>query len=427
MINKILAAMKDCGIATYRINDITKETAELFFVKKNLDMRRINESHSYAVTVYNDFADGEERFRGFTLVNIHPGMTDGEIAHVLRGAYYAASFVRNPFFELIDGVKEEHIALESDLSEHTLAQDASIMAAALYKPDCADDAFINSAEIFVNRVDERIITSAGTDVSFTVYRVKGEFVVQCKQPEDVEMHHTFSYDKLEADALSAKAAEALETVRGRAKAKGSPKSGSCTVLLSGDCVKDLLGFYAVRSSAAFVFAKYSSYQLGTDVHGGETVGERISLSGCAVEPYSSEGIRMLDRKIIENGEVKLIHGGTRFSRYLGIEPVGDYEKIYSPNGTLSFEEMKKQGACLYCVSFSDFQVDEFTGRFGGEIRLAYLYDGENVSILTGGSINGSLLECQKNITFSTERYVCGDYDGPFAVMLHDVAVAGCDE
>ena len=76
------------------------------------------------------------------------------------------------------------------------------------------------------------------------------------------------------------------------------------------------------------------------------------------------------------------------------------------------------------MSFSDFQMDAFTGHFGGEIRLAYLYTDEGVKILTGGSINGSLPEKQGNLLFSTERYDTLTYTGPFAVKIEGVEVAG---
>jgi predicted Zn-dependent protease len=93
------------------------------------------------------------------------------------------------------------------------------------------------------------------------------------------------------------------------------------------------------------------------------------------------------------------------------------------NGTISMEEMKK-GPYLHVVQFSDFQMDALSGYFGGEIRLAYLYDGETVTPVTGGSINGNMLELQKNMVFSTERYKNSKYDGPLAVRFFGVPVAG---
>ena len=77
------------------------------------------------------------------------------------------------------------------------------------------------------------------------------------------------------------------------------------------------------------------------------------------------------------------------------------------------------------VSFSDFQLDSFSGFFGGEIRLAYLFTDGGVKVLTGGSINGNISEAQGDMTFSLERYADSSYEGPLAVKLKGVRVAGC--
>ncbi len=427
MIDIIRNALDVCGVSEYRINDISIETSELFFVRKKLDLRRINESRTWSVTVYREFQHEEQRCKGYTSVTVHYGMTGDEVEKMIRDAYSSALYVRNPFFDLVSGEKRDHISDEGDLSQKTLQQSAGIMAEGLFRCDNAEDAFVNSAEIFVERKDERIITSAGTDVSYTAYRTNGEFVVQCVMPEDVEMYHSFSYDNLAADELAGKVSEAITTVRDRAAAKENPKGGQYTVLLSGAYTGQIMSFYAERANAAYVYPGYSDYRVGTSVQGENVVGELVNITGCAVEPYSNEGIPMKDRQIVVDGVVSLIPGSIRFCRYLDVEPTGDYEKISSTNGTLGFEDMKKSERCLYVVSMSDFQVDELSGRFGGEIRLAYLYEGGQTRLLTGGSINGSLLECHSDLAFSTERYSSASYDGPFAVRLKGVNVAGSDE
>lgn len=88
--------------------------------------------------------------------------------------------------------------------------------------------------------------------------------------------------------------------------------------------------------------------------------------------------------------------------------------------------MKKK-PYLQAMKFSDFQMDPFTGHFGGEIRLAYLFDGNAVTKVTGGSVNGIITKAHKNLVFSEERYSDSHYEGPFAVKIENVAVAGSGE
>ena len=426
MITRIQNALAKCGISLWRINESVEETAELFFVRKELDTRRIKDVHKYAVTVFRDVeADGETR-RGFTSANLIASMDDGQIEEELKSAYYAAQFAANPFYELTDPVKAPLIEKKGELAEAPLAQSAGKMAKALFAPDVHKDAFINSAEIFVHRYWERILSSEGTDVSYTNAVVKGEFVVQCREPEDVEIHNRFVYDELEEKALSDKVSEALTFVRDRARAQKILKSGKYDLILSGNEVGEVLSYYQQRSSAMAVYAKYSTWKQGEDVQGADTSGEHLDITLCALEPYSEEGIPMEDLSLLKGGVLQAYHGAHRFSRYLGVKSTGHHEKISCANGTAPFAEMKKK-PCLWAVTFSDFQMNAMSGHFGGEIRLAYLIDGDRVTPVTGGSVNGSLLEAQKDLTFSTERYVTAKYDGPYAVRLTGVSIAGVGE
>ena len=225
----------------------------------------------------------------------------------------------------------------------------------------------------------------------------------------------------EADLAQAK--EALERVCDRARATEAPEKGNYKLLLSGKNVRTLIDFYIDRSSSGMVYPGYSGYQAGMDVQGEKVQGEKLNITLHASNPYSSEGIPMKDLTLLKEGELKAIHGNARFAYYLGVEPTGIYSAVKLDNGTKAFEEMKKE-PYLYVVSFSDFSMDSLSGYFGGEIRLAYLSDGEKVTPVTGGSVSGNLLELQKDMAFSTERYKDKDYDGPFAVEFHGVAVAG---
>ena len=97
-------------------------------------------------------------------------------------------------------------------------------------------------------------------------------------------------------------------------------------------------------------------------------GERLSLTLRAFHPYSEEGIPTTELRLLEDGRLNAYHGPNRFCRYLGVKPTGWMRKLSCANGMTAFEELKK-GTCLWAVTFSDFQMDEMSGHFGGEIRL----------------------------------------------------------
>ena len=425
MIERIKTALARCGIGLWRINELKEETAELFFVKKALDTRRVKDVRKYEVTVFRDVPgkEGEKPARGFAAVKLVASMDDARLDEELKGAYYAAQFAANPWFELTDPVQAPVVEKTGELAEAPLARSAGKMARALFAPDTHEDAFVNSAEIFVVRSFCRIVSSQGTDVSYTDANVNGEFVVQCKAPEDVEIHNQFEYRELDEAALSAKVSEALAFVRDRARARKVLKSGKYDLVLSGNSLAEVLDYYVSRSSAGMVYSKYSTWQRGEDVQG-ESAGEKLDMTLRASVPYSAEGIPMSDLPLLEGGKLSAWHGPNRFCRYLGVKPTGNYDRVDCANGTVPFEELKK-GPVLWAVTFSDFQMDAMSGHFGGEIRLAYLIGEDGTATpVTGGSVNGSILEVQKDMVFSKERYLTAAYDGPYGVRLKNVSVAG---
>ena len=418
----ILNALQALHIENYQIESTETESAELFFIKKTLDMRRTKRTTGCTVTVYRDLEAEGTKLRGSSTAQIFESMSPAEVERSLKGAWFAAQFAKNPFFELYAGKKEAPVEMSSTLADRPLVEDALLMAEALFAADTEKDAFINSAEVFAIKRRVSILSSAGTDVAYTRYEVKGEFVTQCKDPQDVEQFFQFDYADLNTEALTAKAKQAIAAVRDRAAAQKSPRAGTYSVVLSGEEVDTLMEYYTERSLAPYVYAHYSDWAVGKQVQGEDVQGEKLNITLLPLAPYSDEGIPMVARPLVKDGELQLIYGANRFCRYLGIEPTGYYERIGVNNGTVPLKELQK--GCLCPVSFSDFQMDSFTGHFGGEIRLAYLYTKNGVEIVTGGSINGSLPEKQGNLIFSTERYDTLNYTGPFAVRIDGVEVAG---
>ena len=424
-MERIKRLLKEAGISDWIVCRTEERTAELFFVKKQLDTRRIKDVEKYAVTVFRtDERDGK-KLRAQTDVTVLAAMTDAEILDAFKGAYFAAQFAMNPYYDLPDPVAAPCREATGALAQQAPEQSAGEMAKALFAADCENGAFLNSAEIFVIRRHMQVISSPGTDVCWTEAEVKGEFVVQAKEPEDVELYGDFAYTELNTDALTEKVKEALMFVRDRAHAQKILKSGTYDLLLTDENVMQTLWFYGERAAAHMIYPGYSTWKIGDDVQG-DTNGERVTITLRALAPYSTEGIPMRDRKLLENGVLQGIHGRNRFCRYLGAEPTGDYRKFSCDNpGTMSFADMQKR-PCLWAVTFSGFEMDSFSGHFGGEIRLAYLIEDGKLTPVTGGSVNGSILDAQKDLVFSTDRYTEIGYDGPYAMLLKNVAVAGTD-
>ncbi|MGN0297728.1 MAG: metallopeptidase TldD-related protein [Lachnospiraceae bacterium] len=425
MVKTILDALKKNQIDTYLINEEKLQTAELFFIRRNLDMKRAENIHSATVTVYRDFEKDGVKYRGNAVFTVEPSTSEEEIQNKCQKAYLAASFVPNQFYELAGSVQQDCVVMKSNLAQISLEEAAKIMVKALYEADTDTASFINSAEMFVERKEKHIVNSNGVDVSYVKYNVNGEFVAQCKEPQDVETHQSFAFDTLNTAELTDIVRLTLQMTKDRALATTAAKAGEYDVILSDEYVATVFENYIDRASGSYIHMGYSDYKVGEFVQGKkeEVSGELLNLHYLPTEPFSNEGVVMKELPMIENGVFKNIQANCRYGYYLKVPVTGLYRKISCDAGKMNFEDMKKHKG-LYVVNFSDFQMDSFSGYFGGEIRLAYLNDGEKIVPVTGGSINGSIFEAQKNFVFSKEKQETSRFLGPKAVMLKKVSVAG---
>jgi predicted Zn-dependent protease len=430
MKEKILASLKRLNIEEYIINVTSYKSAQMFFVKKSLDCKRAENTKTYNVRVYRSFEKNGKEMKGSSSVFVYDGMTDEEIDASLGRAYLAASFVCNPTFELMECTENKFITMESGLFDHTLEECCEKASEALFAEDNRSDAFINSAEIFAYETNVEIISSTGIDSGYTKRKISGEFVAQCKEPQDVETYKDFQYYDLDCESLKSLVRKTLEYTLERAKATQAPKAGKYRVIISDHYVCSVFSYYMGRAQAPYIYAGYSTFEVGQNVQAvnaeGESAdvkGDKVSMTLVPTEPMSDEGIWQQERELLDEGVLKTYHGGLRFSRYLGIEPTGYFGCIKVAPGSMSVEDMKKE-PYLWVVNFSDFTLDDFTGHFGGEIRLAFLFDGEKVTPVTGGSINGSIIDSQTNMHFSKEIQKSANFMGPYAMCFEDVSVAG---
>ncbi len=422
-MEKILSALRALGVEQYIITEKHTDSLQSFYVKKNMDLIRRADTTLRSVQVFRPFEKDGTEMLGDTEVTLRPGMSDGEIRAALERAWFAAQFVANPWYPLPGGVKQPPRRDRGGFAGRSLAESMKTMTAVLFAADTSRQVFLNSAEIFMRRAETRIVTSMGADVGWEQYDVWGEYVCQCPAPRDVETYHQFSYRDPETEALTGAAAHALEMTKARAMAQAAPRTGTYALVLDREQMRTLLGYYVDRSGSGMIYQKYSPFQLGDDVQGQDIAGDRLSIALTATEPYTGFGAPMADRPLLEDGVLRTIHGGARFAHYLGVEPTGRYRAVSVPAGDTPLAELTGS-ACLHVASFSDFQMDALSGHFGGEIRLGFLHENGAVTPVTGGSVNGSILDCQGRMTFSRERYRSADYDGPLAVRIEGVQVAG---
>ncbi len=413
MTDRIIKILQSEKIDKYCIYEERRESAELFLVKKKADLMRGKDTRDVKLTLYREFNKEGKHCLGSVDVFLYSEMDDVTMQSLIRKAYKSTLYADNPYYELPSGSG----ACEDYPDEiRSLNITAVKMAKALYLADIDENAWINSAEIFALRNTVHITNSNGVDVKYVKESVKGEFVVQSRlNGNDVELIRQFEYDSPDEQALRRKCEDAIQSVKDRAIAVKAPEDLSAyPLILCDDTVGEFLTFYTERCNASYIYPGYSDYECEKDVCP-DAAGDKISIDIMADVPYSCEGVEKNDHTLIENGIIKTLHGNHAYSSYLGIESIGEYNRIRCNNRGTDEEVLKEP--YIMVKSFSDFQMDAMDGSFGGEFRLAYLCENGRITPVTGQSVSKNMFEAHKNMIFSAAMYNEASYSGPAMVRI----------
>ncbi len=406
------------------------ESVELFFVRRQLDMHRAREVEHFDLTLYHDFEEDGRRFRGSSTRRIPPTAGPAEIAAQVEAGVEAARFVRNPPFPLVPP-RASGPASTPAADPTPLARRVEPAIEALFREDRFQEGGINSAELFLHRADVRLLNSEGLDVRFGQETGLLELITSWRGPqEEVEMYGQERFPGVPLELLARTVREQLEASRDRAHARPTPGRRDLPVLLVGEPVRELLGYYRDQTAAESVFKQLSTARVGRALQAEDGGADPVSLSldpgldgSPDSAPFDGDGFPLAPARILERGVVRRLWGGVRFCSYLGLEPTGETANFLVEPGSLALAEMHLRPH-LELRSFSDFQCHTTTGDFGGEIRLGYLVDGGSRVPVTGGSIGGNILDVQRTMRLSREIWQKENFRGPRAVLLSDVAVAG---
>lgn len=430
MTERLLNILKNTkDISGWLVKDETVEACELFFIRKALDMNRCKNVRHMNVTVYRDFEEDGVQYKGSASADLSPSMTDVELERKIADAAQAAAFVKNPAYELAQPTDEKLKEIKNAFVGDDLFAYLPKLVDAVYAADHLEQARINSCEFFLRRVDTRIISSLGVDESYTSYRGQVELVVEAKTDgEEVELFDIINFSDFDPDKLRQDIAESLEHVSQRAAAAPLPAIKDVPVILRRENVGKLFGYYVDQTNVSLVYQKYSSAKAGESIQGSVT-GDPLTLSllpelknSIASRYIDADGVKLCETQVIKDGVVQTLHGSNRYSQYLGIAPTGNIGNVRVEGGSQTLSELKSEPH-LEIFYFSDFQMDEITGDFGGEIRLGIYFDGEKEIPVCGGSVNGNIKDVQAGLHLSREMQTMGNYCCPQAVKLYGVSIS----
>ncbi len=426
MINRLESLLKENkGVSAYLINFVKANTTELFYVLDKLETNRATDYSECYVTVYHDF----EQYRGSANIKISVNASDIEIKEKIEEAVFAASFVKNAYHDIPK--KEEYTNnLSSNLSEKPLNQYADKIVEAIFKADSYENGWINSTEIFLYHNNITIVNSNGVNVNFDKYRLMVEVIPTWKsEKEEFELYKSFEVSNIDYDNITKEVNEILTLAKSRSEAVTIPQNLNCKIILVDDEVKQIFRAFVTDLSYTSSFLKVNLSELGKSVQGDDITGDKMDIT---LTPFikgsvnssivDDDGVVLKDVKIIDNAIAVNNHGSYRFGYYLNVKnPTGIISNIVAKVGNKSFEDMKQE-PYIYCASFSGMQLDFHSGFFGGEVRLAFYFDGKKCIPVTGFSISGNIHEAKKNLVFSSEEVTLNGYKGPKYIEIKGMQI-----
>lgn len=421
MIN-IEKLLNESSAQDWKINRTGTESYELFFVHSKLETVRSTDTDATTVTVYCDHDDK----KGQASFKLYASTTEDEAREKIESAVRKAALISNeqydlPANETLDGV------IESNFADYEPKDVAAKMASAVFSADMLDMGSMNALEIFLNKYTVTVQNSRGIHKREIKYSAMVEAIPTWNEGESVELYEAIRTSEFDFDKIKCEIEAKMREVRDRGCAKAPEQKLSCPVVLPAEELSQLFGEIAHSLDYSAVYTHSNPYSEGDAVQKQPT-GDKISitmkgqLKGCTASAlFDSDGTTLTDTKVIEDGKVCSYFGGDRFAQYLGKPATGNLACYEVALGTLS-DDVLTSAPYFECVSMSGLQVDIFSDYIGGEVRLAYYFDGEKKIPVTGISISGKLSDALNSIQLSNESTQTGRYAGPKLAVFEGIEI-----
>ncbi len=423
MRNRVIDILKNTsGISDWKVLSTRTESTELFFVHKDLETVRSTDTTDVKVSVYvsHDGALGEATF------SVYASYDDAKITEEIEKAKKKANIISNQSYSIPERETGNYVSSSNfvNYEPHVLA---SLISKACFEADCVDGGSINATEIFIYRDEVSLTNSRGIDKTQVKYRAMVEAIPTFNGAESVELYEQYNFTEFDHATVLREISKKMKEVKDRYEAKAPESKLSCAVVLDAPELEQLIGNFAYELNFSSVYQHSNAFGIGDDIQK-NAKGDRMSVTMCGEvkgsvrsSAFDGDGVTLVDRKIIEDGKAVALWGGTRYAQYLSQVATGNLGCISVQCGTLTDKE-KTSKPYFRCASMSGLQVDIYNDYIGGEVRLAYYFDGEKEIPVTGISISGKLSTALANMRLSNEATTYESYHGPKCAIFEGIEI-----
>jgi PmbA protein len=413
---------------SWEIRRLRKKSFQRYLIFNEQESQRVVENEEFLVTLYKKVEkDGQEVLGESTLA-----LSEGDdLREKLSAAWEMAGLVANPVFVLPEkGLAYSPVqTVDPEIKEHPYHCLDRIRDDLVRAP--LDRVRLSSAEIFLELNEFEIVNSLGLEQAREETEILVEFVFLAEKGAGFggeswgwKQGRNYSDMRLgdELQKYARFARESQEAVL--------PSSGTFPVVFSEESLDTLFNFFMLQASGPARFQGWSRLELDQPVLP-EIKGEALTLSSNPSIPgllktrsFDDQGLPLTPVEAIRENIFRRRLNSKRYADYLQEPATGGVANLEVAPGQKSFQDLLKGGPIYHLLRFSTFEPNPITGAFSGEIRTGYLLkDGRSTSI-KGGSVSGVMHQAFQEAYFSREITRRAAYQGPEAVRLEGVDIAG---
>ena len=422
MIKQIIKCLNASEMITdWIIQEISTNSSQAFYVMEKLETRRLVETTEYHVTVYKNFTQSDVSYTGSSSFVISHQLSKNDLMKKIQEAAYAASFVKNNSFKLVENDKKKTWKQKPftdnpfDLIERISSRFFSVSG-----PHCR----FNALEAFYNIVTTRIVSSKGINYQKTLQKVHVEAIPSFDGPlNKVELYKHYNYTSIDLDTIRNDALEALKDVKTRYEAKAIENIRKADVIIRDEDLMNTFENIIQDYSYEAVYKHTTDKVIGDSIQK-DVTGEYLTISmipSSKADAFDSDGVLLSPVKVIEQGVLTNYYGSNKYANYLGIQPSGIMNTIKVEKGKTSYASMTKKPH-LEIIALSGIQIEMYSGYIGGEVRLANYFDGKVNHPVSGFSFSGNIDKSLSNLSLSKETTIIEGYQGPKYLKIRDMEI-----
>ncbi len=423
-MEKIINLLKEFNeISDYRVIFVNEESDQVFFVHESLETVRKTNTSDIQVTVYVD----HDSYRGEAGFSLYETDDDVTIREKIVNAINTAKLLDNKKFSL---PKDEKASFENvtNFKDHSLIEVASLIYETLDEAEKETKAKLNATEVFVYKTTTHLVNSQNIDKSYVKYSALIETIPTFDTVDDsVELYFQTRISTFNKKDLKNKIKEKLEDVRLRAIATKPNYEINVPVLFRSSEIEHIVSSLINDQNYSNIFMHANMYKKGDKVQTSDSYDKFSaslygSLKNCSRSAYfDQDGVTLTHKLILKDGVFKGSFGSNKYGEYLNKKPTGNLPIVSLKEGSYKEKDLRKVPH-LECASFSGLQIDLHSDYIGGEVRLAYYFDGKESHPITGISISGKLSEILNLIKLSKESTTTSRYKGPKLALVEGFKV-----